>query len=99
MQCQYSSTPVHAGETRELGNLEDNTKFVGPNEQATKEVEVVVEGEEVTDVQCIHSRPVSSLHSFAKAIPARTNYEVARCCEVLVDNDVNVWRAKEELSV
>ena len=30
---------------------------------------------------------------------ARTNYEVARCCEVLVDNDVNIWRAKEELSV
>ena len=30
---------------------------------------------------------------------ARTNYKVARCCEVLTDNDVNVWRAKEELSV
>ena len=69
VQHQYSSTPVHAGKTRELGNLEDNKKFVGPNEQATEEVEVVVEGEEVTDVQCIRSRPVSSLRSFTKAIP------------------------------
>ena len=34
-----------------------------------------------------------------RTLGARTNYEVVRCCKVLIDNDVNVWRAKEELSV
>ena len=65
MQRPCSSTPDHAGETRELGNLEDNAKLVGHNEQATEEVEIVVEEEGVFDVPCTLSltavsRPMSA---------------------------------------
>jgi len=69
-QCPCSSTPVHAGETRELGILEDDARFVGPIEQVTKGVQVVVEGEEATKVPGTHSPPVQLTHLAGNAAAA-----------------------------
>lgn len=44
-----SSTPAHAGETREPGDLKDDVKAVEINEQATWQREVVVGGAGVTE--------------------------------------------------
>ena len=53
-QRSCSSTSTHTSNTRDLGNLKDNAKIGGPNEQVTEEVEVAKEGE-VTQVPCTHS--------------------------------------------
>ena len=52
-----NSTSARSSYTTEQGNVKDSTKVVGANGQVTKETRVA-EGEEVTQVPCIHSPPV-----------------------------------------
>jgi len=53
-----SSTSAHPSNTREPGNSKDKAEVVWANGLVTGEIEVEVEGEEVTKVPCAYSPPV-----------------------------------------
>ena len=58
VQRPCDSTPAHTGEMRELGDLEDDERDAGINEQTTREVEVTLEGAGATKVPCACSYPI-----------------------------------------
>ena len=59
-----SSTPAYANDARGLGDSKDNAKVVGTEGQLTKEIEMVMEGEEVTKDDATRERVT---------MPARTS--------------------------
>ena len=69
-----SSTSVHAGDTRGLGRLEDNTKVVRTDGQVSEGIEGVTDGEEAIRMSYAHLHPVQLTTTHRKLVttPART---------------------------
>ena len=70
--CSCSSTPVRTSETKEPGDGKDNAKAARIDEQVTREIGDVAEGEEFTMVSCptpppMASQPMSTTWAPAKA--------------------------------
>ena len=57
-QCTCGLIPAHADDVRDSGDLKDNAKVMGMDEQVSRETEVAGEGEEVTGVPCACLPPI-----------------------------------------
>ena len=57
-QCSCGSIPAHADDARDSGDLKDNAKVVGMDEQVSRETEVAGVGEEVTGVPSVRLPPI-----------------------------------------
>ena len=57
-QCSCGSIPADADDVRDSGDLKDNAKVMGMDEQVSRETEVAGEGEEVNGVPCARLPPI-----------------------------------------
>ena len=73
VQRSDSSTSAYTRDAMEPGNLKDNAEVGGANGQDTKEIEVVAEGEEVTqDIEELVAAPAKTLSSSTALRPSTT---------------------------